>query len=65
MHAWTIWLIIGFLVGGFVFGMLTDKIGRKPTFLIANFLMVIGGLLAAISTEFYTFVSARVVTGEY
>ena len=45
--------------------MLTDKIGRKPTFLIANFLMVIGGLLAAISPEFYTFVAARVFTGEY
>ena len=53
----------GYLVGGFVFGFLTDKIGRKPTFLISNFLMMAGGLLAAVAPEFYTFVMARIITG--
>lgn len=53
----------GYLVGGFVFGILTDKIGRKPTFLISNFLMLTGGLLAAVAPEFITFVAARVITG--
>ena len=41
----------GYLVGGFVFGFLTDKIGRKPTFMISNTLMATGGLLAAVAPE--------------
>lgn len=53
----------GYLIGGFVFGILTDKIGRKPTFLISNFLMMTGGLMAAVAPEFFTFVIARAITG--
>ena len=53
----------GYLVGGFVFGILTDKIGRKPTFLISNGLMMTGGLLAAVAPEFFTFIIARIITG--
>ena len=53
----------GYLLGGFVFGLLTDKLGRKPTFLIANSLMAVGGLAAAAAPEFFTFVAARVLVG--
>ena len=53
----------GYLVGGFVFGFLTDKIGRKPTFMISNTLMALGGLLAAVAPEYFTFVAARIITG--
>ena len=53
----------GYLAGGFVFGILTDKIGRKPTFMLANFLMMTGGLLGAVSPEFFTFVISRMITG--
>ena len=53
----------GYLVGGFVFGILTDKVGRKPTFMISNTLMAAGGLLAAVAPEYFTFVIARIITG--
>ena len=49
----------GYLLGGLVFGLLTDKLGRKPTFLISNTLMVAGGMLAAMSPEILTFLAAR------
>ena len=28
--------MLGYIPGGFVFGMMSDKFGRKPTFLISN-----------------------------
>merc|ERR1711892_891258 len=49
----------GYLVGGLVFGTLTDKIGRKPTFMIANALLVLGGLLTCLAPEFFSFLAAR------
>ena len=54
---------VGYLVGAFVFGFLTDKIGRKPTFMISNTLMATGGLLGAAAPEYFTFVIARILTG--
>jgi len=53
----------GYLLGGFLFGILTDRIGRKPTFMISNLLMATGGLLAAFAPEFFTFVACRVLAG--
>ena len=43
------------LSGGLVFGILTDKFGRKPTYFIANILMASGGILAALAPEFFRY----------
>lgn len=53
----------GYLVGGLVFGILTDKFGRKPTYFIANILMASGGILAAFAPEFFSFACARTLAG--
>jgi len=53
----------GYIPGGFVFGLLMDKIGRKSTFLIANLLMIVAGLLAALAPEVYSFFVARAIAG--
>jgi MFS family permease len=49
--------------GGILFGFLTDKLGRKPTFFVANILMTAGGLLAAAAPGYTSFLAARVITG--
>jgi MFS family permease len=49
--------------GGILFGFLTDKLGRKPTFFVANILMTAGGLLAAAAPAYTSFLAARVITG--
>jgi MFS family permease len=51
------------LIGGILFGFLTDKLGRKPTFFVANILMTAGGLLAAAAPGYTSFLAARVITG--
>ena len=53
----------GYILGGAVFGVLTDKIGRKPTFLISNLMMLIAGLLAAAAPEIISFMVCRAVAG--
>jgi len=46
-----------------MFGVMTDKIGRKPTFFVANLLMAGGGILAALAPNLPSFVCARVLAG--
>lgn len=53
----------GVLIGSYVFGDLSDRFGRRPTFFISLVIQLIGGLLAAISPEYITFVLARILIG--
>ena len=53
----------GYLVGGLLFGTLSDKIGRKPTFLIANFILLSGGLCCSFAPNYILFILGRFVVG--
>ena len=53
----------GYLIGAHFFGILADKIGRKKTFLLSNFLMMFGGVLTSTAPELYSFMTARAITG--
>ena len=54
----------GVLVGSYLFGDISDRFGRKPTFLISIALQIIFGLLAGFVPEYYSFVSMRFVIGK-
>lgn len=53
----------GVLIGSYIFGDMSDRFGRRPTFFISLVLQLIGGLLAAIAPEYVTFVLARIIIG--
>ncbi|KAK6633937.1 hypothetical protein RUM44_004544 [Polyplax serrata] len=53
----------GVLIGSYIFGDLSDRFGRRPTFFISLVLQLASGLLAAIAPEYITFVLARVLIG--
>ena len=55
--------MVGYLFGGFIFGCLSDKIGRKPTFLISNALLLLAGLGTAMAPEYYSFTLGRALAG--
>ena len=53
----------GYLVGGLLFGSLSDKYGRKPTFLLANFILLLGGMCCAFAPNYILFILGRFVVG--
>lgn len=54
-------LMIGLMIGGYIFGDMSDKYGRRPTFMLSLFLQVVFGLLTAISNNFVTYSICRMV----
>ncbi len=64
--------LIGVIVGGYAltqaifqlpFGMMSDKIGRKPTLLIGLIIFLIGSIMCAVSTDIYTLMIGRFLQG--
>jgi MFS transporter, OCT family, solute carrier family 22 (organic cation transporter), member 4/5 len=54
-------MMFGMLIGAYIFGDLSDKYGRRPTFMLALLIQVVSGLLVAISPDFITYTIARMV----
>jgi OCT family organic cation transporter-like MFS transporter 4/5 len=55
--------MVGVLLGSYIFGDLSDRFGRKPTFLSAIAIQTIAGVLAGIMPEFWSFVAMRMIVG--
>lgn len=55
-------MMVGVLVGSYVFGDLSDKFGRKPIFILSLVIQVIFGLLTSITPEFITYSICRMVS---
>uniref|UniRef100_A0A8C3TNV5 Major facilitator superfamily (MFS) profile domain-containing protein n=1 Tax=Catharus ustulatus TaxID=91951 RepID=A0A8C3TNV5_CATUS len=53
----------GVLVGALLFGMLSDRIGRRPVFLICMLIQGVVGLGTAFVPHFYVFMAFRFVVG--
>ncbi|XP_046393817.1 organic cation transporter protein-like [Ischnura elegans] len=53
----------GVLLGSLIFGDLSDRFGRKPTFFFSLVLQVIAGIFAAFAPDYISFVIARMIVG--
>lgn len=51
------------MVGSMIFGGLSDTIGRKLVFTISLIIQLVGGILVAISPNYWSFVLARAIVG--
>lgn len=65
-------LLVGVIIGGYAltqaifqvpFGVMSDKIGRKPTLLIGLLIFLAGSLVCAYSTDIYTLMAGRLLQG--
>ena len=64
--------LIGVIVGGYAltqaifqvpFGVMSDKLGRKPTLLLGLVIFLIGSIICAVSTDIYLLMAGRFLQG--
>ncbi|XP_051167879.1 organic cation transporter protein-like [Leptopilina boulardi] len=55
--------MIGVMFGSMIFGYLSDKIGRKPTFIICLLIQLVSGVIVGVAPNFPTFVVFRAILG--
>lgn len=55
--------VAGAIIGAGVGGVLNDKLGRKPTMMLADVLFLIGSLVMAVSPAPWMIIIGRVVVG--
>nr|XP_040577622.1 organic cation transporter protein-like [Lepeophtheirus salmonis] len=55
--------MLGILIGGIIFGPLSDKWGRKFTFLLSTFIMFLSSILTVFAPEYYSFLVSRILVG--
>jgi OCT family organic cation transporter-like MFS transporter 4/5 len=54
-------MMVGVMIGSYVFGDLSDRFGRKPTFILSLVIQVVFGLLTAVAPEFISYTICRMV----
>lgn len=54
---------IGALIGGLSSGSISDFIGRRTTLFISNIFFIIGSLLISLFSNFYVFITGRLIIG--
>lgn len=55
-------MMVGVLIGSYAFGDLSDRYGRKPTFMLSLLIMVVSGLVIAVAPDFITYTISRMVS---
>ncbi|EDW43466.1 organic cation transporter protein [Drosophila sechellia] len=55
--------MLGVLLGSFIFGQMSDKLGRKPTFFASLVLQLIFGILAGVAPEYFSYTISRLIVG--
>ncbi|KAH8306182.1 hypothetical protein KR018_003604, partial [Drosophila ironensis] len=55
--------MLGVLLGSFIFGQMSDKLGRKPTFFASLILQLIFGVLAAVAPDYFSYTISRMIVG--
>ncbi|XP_030376006.1 organic cation transporter protein-like [Scaptodrosophila lebanonensis] len=55
--------MVGVLLGSFIFGQMSDKLGRKPTFFASLVIQLVFGVIVAVAPEYFTYTISRMIVG--